>query len=312
VSRDGVLHQDVKPATLGVVRAAVFLMWIAVVVPDPLSFLAELPPTMNHPLGVFGLVPDEAWRRLLEPGALGAFKAVLVGLLVLAALGVRPYRSIALATALLLTVHQALLRGFTFDNHEELGLLVCTYVLVLFPSADGFAWPRRRAPSSPPGVYSAALLAMATFLLLPYAGIAAHRLAFAAPGVFLGDSLPAWIASLHSLDRDGSGFGLWLLGHPTVVPALKAGFLVTTIFELLAPLCLIMPRLRRVWIAVVVSFHVLNWFTLNLFFWQNALLVLLVVTDTEAWVSHARRIARRILPRGSKVLAAGHTPLTGR
>jgi hypothetical protein len=48
-----------------------------------------------------------------------------------------------------------------------------------------------------------------------------------------------------------------------------------------------MPRFRRVWIAVVVSFHVLNWFTLNLFFWHNALLVLLVVSDTEAWVSRA-------------------------
>jgi hypothetical protein len=70
---------------------------------------------------------------------------------------------------------------------------------------------------------------------------------------------------------------------------LKAGFVVTTIFELFAPLCLVMPRFRRVWIAVVVSFHVLNWFTLNLFFWQNALLVLLVVSDTEACVSRVRR-----------------------
>jgi hypothetical protein len=292
VTGAGVLHQDVKPSTLGVVRAAVFLMWLAVVVPDPLSFLAELPPAMNHPLGVFGLVPGEAWRRLLEPGALVAFKAVLVGLLVLSALGMRPYRPIVAATAGLLTVHQALLRGFTFDNHEELGLLVCTYVLVLFPAADGFAWPRRRLPSAPPAVYSAALLAMAGLLLVPYAGIAAHRLAFAAPGVFVGDSLPAWIASLHSLDRDGSGFGLWLLGHPALVPVLKAGFGVTTIFELCAPLCLVMPRFRRAWIAVVVSFHILNWFTLNLFFWQNALLILLIVTDTEAWVSRARRLAR--------------------
>jgi hypothetical protein len=293
VSATGVVHQRVSPATLGVVRAVVFLMWLAVVVPDPLSFLGRLPDTLFKPVGPMMLVPRDVWLALLDPVALDAFKGALIVLLVLSAIGVRPYRPIALAAVVMLTIHQGLVRSFTFTNHEELALLVCAYVLVLFPAADGFAWPPRRVPSRPAGTYSAALLAMTLLLLLPYCGIAAHRIASAAPDVFVGESLPYWLASLSGLDRDGWGVGPWLLGHPALVTLLKAGFVMTTAFELLAPLCLILPRFRRVWIVVVVGFHVVNWFTLNLFFWQNALLVLLLVSDTEAVVTKLRAITSR-------------------
>ena len=278
-----VLHARAGPATLGVVRAAIFVAWLVVVVPDPLSFLGSLPREMLVPIGLLRLVPDALWAHLLEPGALEAFKLVLATGLVLSAIGARPYTPIALVTAVLLTLHQGLLRSFTFDNHEELALLVCTWVLAIFPAADGFALPRRRSARRA-GVYPAALLAMTAFLLLPYCAIAAHRLTHAAPAVFTGDSLPFWLASLHSLDRESWGAGLWILEHPALVPLFKAAFAVTTVFELLAPLCLILPRFRRVWVVVVVGFHVVNWFTLNLLFWQNTVLVLLLVTDPEAWL----------------------------
>ena len=265
-----VLHANATARELGVVRAVVFAAWMWIVVRDPLTFYGELPRSMYHPLGVLKLVP-------FEPAALGTLRWALVALLAACAIGVRPYRVLALAAALLLTYQQGLLRAFTFNNHEELALLVCTYVLALAPAEDGFAWPRRYTVHPRPELYPAALLAMSTLLLLPYCEIAAHRLAYAAPRVFTGESLPYWLASLSSLDRDGWGAGLWLLGHPTLVTFLKAGFVVTTLFELLAPLCLILPRFRIVWVVVVVGFHVVNWFTLNLFFWQNALLVLLLI-----------------------------------
>jgi hypothetical protein len=173
----------------------------------------------------------------------------------LSALGVRPYRPTATATAALLTGHQALLRGFTFTNHEELSLLVCAYVLALFPAADGFAWPRRRGPTAPPETYAAAVHAMSLLLLLPYCGIAARRLVRGTPDVFTGDSLAHWLGSLDALDRDAFGIGPWVLRRPGLVAFLKAGFVITTVFELLAPLCLIVPRLRRAWIPVIGSMH---------------------------------------------------------
>jgi hypothetical protein len=288
-------HAAATPRTLGVVRAAVFAIWLLEVVPDPLSFLAALPDAMRRPVGVFGHVPG----ALITAGALDAFKAILVALIAACLAGLPGYRVLAPLTALALTVDQALLRDYTFVNHEELALLIVTWVLALFPAADGFSWPAR-PPSARPEVYVAAMRAAAAFLLLPYCLIAAHRLATAAPAVFTGESLPYWFASLSSLDRDGWGVGVWLLGHPWLVTLFKAGFFVTTCFELLAPLCLVLPRFRRAWIAVVVTFHLVNWFTLNLFFWQNALLVPLLVAE---WEPLLRRWSGRLQARDQLVEA---------
>ena len=292
---------QVSPERLGVIRAAAFLMWLAEVGPDPLSFWGELPASMHQPVGLCKLVPDEAWDRILEPEVLDQLKKLMIVLLVLSASGARPYRPIATTTAAMLTGHQALVRGFTFTNHEELGLLMCTYVLALFPAADGFAWPGRRRKSASPETYAAALQSMSLLLLIPYCEIAARRIVRGSPAVFLGDSLPHWLASLDSLDRDAFGLGPWLLRRPALVAFLKMGFAVTTMFEFLSPLCLILPRLRRAWILTIVSMHVVNRFTLKLFFWQNSLLILLLLPESERWVASARawvnRAHRCVLPR---------------
>jgi hypothetical protein len=287
VSADSVPGETVSPETLGVIRAVVFTIWLAEVVPDPLDFWGELPRSMHEPIGVLRLVPEARLDRLLEPDVLEQLKRVLVVLLVLAALGVRPYRPTAAATAALLTCHQAVLRGFTFVNHEELGLLASTYVLALFPAADGFALRRRRPPAVRPETYAAAVQAMALLLLIPYSEIAARRLVRGGPEIFVGDSLPHWLGALDALDREAVGIGPWLLARPALVSALKAAFALTTAFELVGPLCLIMPRLRRAWIPVIVGFHLANRLTLKLLFWQNTLLVLVLLTDSERWVSRA-------------------------
>jgi hypothetical protein len=72
-----------------------------------------------------------------DPEVLERLRRLLVVLLGLSALGAKPYRPTAAATAAMLTGPQALLRGFTFVNHEELCLLISAYVLALFPAADG-------------------------------------------------------------------------------------------------------------------------------------------------------------------------------
>ena len=277
----------VSPETLGVMRAAVFSIWLVEVKADDLSFWGELPDSMYEPIGVFKLVPRQAWKLALQPERLERLQRALVVMLALSAAGTPPYAQTATVTAGLLTTHQAVVRGFTFVNHEELALLIAAYVLALFPAADGFALSRRRKARSP-DTYAAALDAMALLLLIPYCEIAARRLARASPEVFTGDSLPHWLGSLDALDREAFGLGSWLLAHPRAVRFLKLGFAVTTVFELLGPLCLIAPRLRRVWVAVIVTMHVVNRFTLKLFFWQNSALILLLLTGPAGWVAQAR------------------------
>jgi hypothetical protein len=275
-----VLHDRVSPTTLGVVRGVIFATWLIVVVPDPLPVYGHLPAPLFHPIGVFRFLPRGIWLDLLKPDTLAAFKVVLVAVVALAAVGLRPYRPIAGLAAVMLTVDQALVRGFAVVNHDELTLLVVTYLLVVFPAADGFSLRRRRTAAAP-GVYSAALLSMAVFLLVPYCLVAAHRLSVGFPDLYTGTGLPSWLASLGSLNAHGRDAGLWVLRHPPLVTLFKLGFLLDTTFELLAPLCLVLPRFRRVWVVFIVFFHILNWFTLSVFFWENIVLVLLLLSDTD-------------------------------
>ena len=274
---------------LGAIRIAVFAMWLIEVAPDPLAFWAELPRSMNRPIGVFKLVPEDAWERVLEPEVLDDLQRLLVVLVALSAAGARPYRPLACAAAALLTAHQAVLRGFTFVNHEELALLICTYVLALFPAADAFSCPPRRKRLARREVYAGAIDAMSLALAVPYAGIAARRLVRAGPGIFAGESIPHWLGSLDALDPDAVGIGPWLLARPRLVGLLKAGFAVTTVFELLSPLCLIAPRLRRAWVPAIVAMHVGNRFTLKLFFWQNTTLIVLLFTGARRWLARRGR-----------------------
>ena len=291
-ARDG----QASPETLGLIRAAAFLMWLIEIGNDPIARLGELPRSMHEPVGVGRLVPDEAWDRILTPESLGRLQKLLVVLVVACALGVRPYRPTATATAALLTVHQSIVRGYTFTNHEELALLICTYVLALFPAADGLAWPGRRRATATPETYGAAIQAMALLLLIPYSEIGARRIVRGGPAIFTGASLPHWLGALDALDPAAFGVGLEVLRRPRLVRLLKGGFVVTTVFELLAPLVLIRQRLRRAWIVVIVSLHLVNRLTLKLFFWQNSALIVLLLTKPERWGIRARAsgaLARR-------------------
>jgi hypothetical protein len=75
------------------------------------------------------------------------------------------------------------------------------------------------------------------------------------------------------------------------------GFPLTTGMEILSPLALFSPVFRRVWVAVMVVFHVLSWQLLQVLFFHNLVLMPLLLTDVEQW---RKKVARL---RGT---AAGH------
>jgi len=273
-----VIYENARPQTLGLVRVVVFSIWLVKIIPDPFFFLAELPRSIFKPAGVLRIVPEAAWQWLLDADVLNVFKIVVVVLLALAVLGIRPYRLIAILCAVCLTLHQGLVRSFTFVNHQELAALFCVYALAIFPAADGLSIAKPARKHSSPHIYPAALLTMTILLLLPYCAIAAFRIVNSAPAIFLDDSLAYWFGSLSGLDADGWSLGKWMLRQPLLLAISNIGFPIITGFELLAPLCLIMPRFRRVWVVVMVLFHCLSWMILNIFFWENVLLIVLFLT----------------------------------
>jgi len=276
------IHERVSPRTLGIVRAVVFTLWACVVGFDSFEELAWLPPSIFQTHGLLALLPGGVWSVVLREPFLLGFRAVLVVLLGLAALGARPYRPIALLAVLGVLLEQTLIRGFGFIQHRELALLLAAVVLALFPSADGFSRWGREDAHAPAPLPSAALTLMTLLILLAYMITGLYRLAYAGPEIFLSNSLRYYIAYT-SFRQNYYPFelGQVALLYPTAGAVLNAGFVVVTVLEILAPLCLFSRRFRRLWLGVMVPFHVATLFLMKIFFWQNLVLLVLLLAGVE-------------------------------
>ncbi len=87
---------------------------------------------------------------------------------------------------------------------------------------------------------------------------------------------------MRSLDygsvANGFSYGLWILENPWIEGLFKAGFFLTTLAEVFSPLCLFSRRFRIFWLLLMIPFHFLTLFTMNIFFWENLLLLVVLFT----------------------------------
>jgi hypothetical protein len=233
-------------------------------------------------VGALQFLPESLWARAVDPLTLQILRAVLLILVVACLLGVRPWRMVALPTVALLTVQQSLLRSVGYINHAEIAILFCAWVLAVFPSADSLALLSRvrQRTASPAEPYRLAILLMALGLLFGYTAIGAHRIAHASPEIFTGGTMYYHIANTRYYPV---GLFLpvraWVLSHPGLLGLVNAGFVAVTFVEILSPFCLLWRRFRHVWLAVILTFHLLTLLLMQIFFWENIVLILALMTD---------------------------------
>ncbi len=282
--RGRLLHADASARTLAVARIWVFGMCLADLLREPTHELAAVPLEHLSRVGVLALVPSDWFAALYTASGLAALKAVTALLLVPCIAGVRPFRPIAITACLLLTVQFALLRSTGDVNHGELAMLYAAWVLALAPSADALAvWsrPSGRAPAT----YAAAMSLIAFLFCLTYAFTGGYRLAMGAPAIFLDDAgtWPVLRASLRPGPFDRA-YGAEILASPAGSSAFPIVFAAVTLFEVLAPFCLVSARFRWLWLAWTVVFHLASWLTLQILFVHNLLLMPLLLLDVEWWL----------------------------
>ena len=305
----GILHGEATARNLGFLRIWVFAAWFADVAKNPITDLAALPIGSMTPVGVLRLVPMSVWEWVCTAEHLRAAYVLMLVALLLTALGVRPYRPIAIFTCLLLTLYQGLTLSFTYMGHSTLAALPVAYVVAVFPSANALALRR-----SPPreGKRETAVLAMVTATLVfcaTYSCIAARRFQTGGLEIFLDETLLKYVArnSLVSGFFE-QGYGLATLENPWLSAGLLVGFPLVTLFELLSPLCLFHRGFRWAWLAVILPFHVLTWYLMQLLFVHNILLIAVLILRIDRLLPLAglaagqlgrrfRRPARR--PRGA-------------
>jgi len=280
------LHQKGSARALGLGRITVYGIWLVSVATAPVTLYGELPEELFRPVvGIFRLFPPELLHALLDAGFASVLKTALMVLCGLLVLGVRPFTPLALTTGVLLLVYDSLDKSFAgYVNHAQIGILQAALVLTLFPAADGLSVmgpPKRPAA---PTRYAAPMLIVALLLSLPYSFIGTHRIIHNGLDIFTGDAIITQLA-VRSLEYSPTGFdyGTLSLTFPLLGTFFRFGYLVTTLFEVLSPLALLYRRFRWAWLAVIVPFHLLTLFTMNIFFWENMLLILVFFTGLGYW-----------------------------
>jgi hypothetical protein len=122
------------------------------------------------------------------------------------------------------------------------------------------------------------LVTIVAMLCLAYTLVGLNRVVAGGGGVFTGDTMEAWTidASLRGYYFN-TGIGWHVPEWPLVVFMLKSGLPFITLFEITAPLCLASPHYRWVFIPVMLSFHLLSLVFMNIFFFDDMLLYLLLI-----------------------------------
>ena len=280
------------------VRLVVLAIWLAIVAITPYGDYARLPPEMSAGYGL---------GRLLLAGP--ALKAFFFSTPVLMALKVSAMAACALAIVfpnrgrwltpvvlVLVVVLDSLTKSLNgYINHAQLVPLCILLVFAVFGGRRnlptlGFS---AKANGAPAGASAAVVWLAALMIIVPYTFIAMNRLIVGGLEVFHGDALLDYInQTSRRYSVYGSSVFLGLIRVSWLAGALKAGYFVTTLFELASAGTLCSRVFRRVWLVVIVSFHFVTLFAMNIFFWENLLLVLVIF----GWGIGRRDAPSRLVP----------------
>jgi hypothetical protein len=285
-----VLHDQATARSLGLARILVFSLAAASRLSLPLWEVCCL--SEYRPAGVMRLLGAAWWVPRMTPAGAVVIQALTVGLLLAVAAGARPYRWLAPAACLALTVSEGILRGYGQFPHRYIILLLLAYLLCGFPAADALSlFPPRTRRTTDPRLYQAALVSATLLFCLTYSLTAARRLSSGGLAIYFDDTILCATATRDAELGAAGGWGLWACESVAAAWMLRLGFPLVTLLELLAPLCVFSKPFRWGWIAVMAPFHVGTGLLMGIWFTQNLALFPLLVGGLDPFrrrTGHAR------------------------
>jgi hypothetical protein len=261
---------------LRAVRIAVLLIWLVIVLKTPYEAYASLPEGVVEGVGVGRMLFafDGIGDLLFSASMLAFLRWGTCAAIVFALLW--PVKVLLLVVCVNVFVLDLATKAISaYPNHAQFTVLIALFVVATLASAE----------TGPPTVRSLSrrrregvIWLLAVLIILPYTFIGIHRLREGGIALFVGDALPQYMAYTGSL-YSAYPFGLhpatavW----PLLAIAVKAGFLVTTIFEVTSPVALVSRRCRVAWLCYMSGFHVGTLLLMNIFFWENLILIWIVL-----------------------------------
>lgn len=266
---------------LALVRIWVFGILLLDLGVDDLARLAYFPGEAFVSHGLMKVIPRYSLDALLRPEALSAFAWVYAGALVAGLVGAG-WAWLTTGLALILTaIFHGLGRGFGGHvNHQELIVLFCLPFLMTRTAYSSlsvsslFGAGPADGDAQADGVARLMLRCLCFWIFLTYFMIGMARIQTGKWGSYTSPAIE-YYAYAHSLKWnywDCSG-AAHLMESPALQALLRLSFPFATILELAAPLAVFRSKLTPFIVMLLVGFHVMILMFMNIFFWQNILLL---------------------------------------
>jgi len=288
-----ILHEDSSQITLNLVTILVYGIWFIQIFLDPIDVLSFLPISIFEPVGFLRVIPVSVRPLLINSFFLTGLKFATLISLAFVILNILRNPASILA-CILITIYQGIVCGFAGRiHHYDLVLLYSAYFLALFPITDEIVKRyKQQVIEVKKNLYGIPLVATLSAICFTYTFVGIYRIVHGDIEVFASDTITYWAIRNSYLELNPTwGFGRFLLEYPLFEKILKLGFVIITIFEVLAPICLFWRWFRYTFLSIMIPFHFLSWIFLNIMFWENLLLFVLFF-DIEG-------IVNRVKSRGS-------------
>jgi predicted DCC family thiol-disulfide oxidoreductase YuxK len=169
-------------------------------------------------------------------------------------------------------------------SHDTATSLYLLYVVVLF---DWMEWWRKPTGADMDTFARAALFCIVVLFVLTYSLIGVRRFAYGGPALFLSDTPGHWFVARGHGGIRGHVEYAWthhLPQWPWVLRAMTAGFAISTVVEVLAPLVLVSRRFALFFVAWMLGFHAMVFVSMDITFWQSVVFFVLF-TDFSRWTN---------------------------
>jgi hypothetical protein len=260
------------PRHASVIRLTILGIWIVILAGTPYAAFSTLPKDFAQPYGVGrALISTGLQNIIFTHAVLLSLKGLaLVGCIVLF-VGVRFSRGLTPVLFVVVLILDSVTKSVGgFANHAQIGALFGLGLLALY-SAEPFLTPfelARREQSVPRPRLKDFVWLSALIVVIPYTLIAFNRLKGGVE-IFRGDALLYYIGTM---SNSFESIGIWKF-MPRLIGVVKLGFFVTTLFEFSSVCVFLFRPYRLVWLAVMSMFHVLTLVFMNIFFWENLVLI---------------------------------------
>ncbi len=276
------LFKYTNATDLGIVRVTVFGVWFIIILLSPISNYALLPIDLFKPIGIYSLIYSVeigfVLEVLLSENFLKILKMTTLMGCLLACFGTKYFRYFAIPTVVMLFMIDSVIKSFSGSvNHAELVLLYSAFIISIFPSGDGFklfSLGKVKNFYDRDSDYSVSILLVASILCFSYLFIGVHRLLHGGIEQFFNNALEIYlIKNSFFYTKYGFDWGLFIVSNEILLNLFKVGFFVITLFEVLSLLILVSNSFRYIWLAMMIPFHLFTLLSMNIFFWENLVLI---------------------------------------